>query len=211
MKNQEIVAFENKSIRRIEQNGEWFFSVIDVIQILTESKKPSQYWHNMKKRDAQLSPICLKLKLVGIDIRKQLTDEWQQRGVKEGQEYAILTAEIAKATFGLTPSEHAQFKGLEKQNLRDHMTNFELIFTMLGEESTRRYAQKDDAKGFHDNYNSAQKGGRAAGNALSSYEATTSEEVLSADNFLHLVASPKSAESLTTKGDDAIIESKKAE
>ena len=87
-------------------------------------------------------------RLKAIDIRKQLTDEWQQRGVKEGQEYAILTAEIAKATFGLTPSEHAQFKGLEKQNLRDHMTNFELIFTMLGEDQRADTPKKTMQKVF---------------------------------------------------------------
>ena len=194
MKNQEIVAFENKSIRRIEQNGEWFFSVIDVIEILTESKKPSQYWHNMKKRDAQLSPICLKLKLVGIDIRKQLTDEWQHRGVKEGQEYAILTAEIAKATFGLTPSEHAQFKGLEKQNLRDHMTNFELIFTMLGEDATRQIAEIDDAKGFNENHDAAQTAGKAAGRALKAFEQEKKLKVLSETNFLNLLKEGKKKE-----------------
>jgi DNA-damage-inducible protein D len=82
----------------------------------------------------------IETRLKTIDIRKQLTDEWKTRGVNEGQEYSILTAEIARATFGLTPSEHKDLKKLERQNLRDHMTNLELIFTMLGEETTRRIA-----------------------------------------------------------------------
>jgi DNA-damage-inducible protein D len=123
-------------------------------------------------------------RLKSIDIRKQLTDEWQQRSVKEGQEYAILTAEIAKATFSLTPTEHKNVKGLERQNLRDHMTNLELIFTMLGEESTRQYAVENDAQGFEENHESAQKGGNAAGSALKNYEATTGKTIVSETNFL---------------------------
>ena len=95
-----------------------------------------------------------------IDIRKQLTDEWKGRGVVEGQEYSILTAQIAKATFGITPSEHKALKNLDKQNLRDHMTNVELIFTMLGEEAARMIAVKDDAKGFIENHDSVTRGGR---------------------------------------------------
>ena len=283
-KNQEVIAFQNKTIRRIEHNGEWFFSVVDVMGILTESNKPSQYWHNMKKRDDQLSPICLKLKLAGVDgksypsdcsnragilrilmsvpspkaepfklwlaqvgeeriaeienpelgierirelyrakgytndwinarlksieTRKDLTNEWQTRGVKEGQEYAILTAEIAKATFGLTPTEHSKIKNLERQSLRDHMTKLELIFTMLGEESTRRYAEKDDALGFNENYDSAQKGGRAAGNARLSYEATTSEKVVSTTNFLALntTKNAKNAENVENPDDNKQID-----
>jgi DNA-damage-inducible protein D len=119
-----------------------------------------------------------------IEIRKQLTDEWKGRGVKEGQEYAILTAEIAKATFGLTPSEHSKVKGLEKENLRDHMTPLELIFTALGEEATRLNAVKDDAQGYGENHEAAQKGGRAAGGARESFEKLQDVKVVSAESYL---------------------------
>ena len=96
-----------------------------------------------------------------IETRKRLTDEWKNRGVKEGQEYSALTAIIAKGTFGLTPSEHKDLKGLSNtnQNLRDHMTPLELIFTALGEELTREVAVKDDAQGFYENQEAATKGG----------------------------------------------------
>jgi DNA-damage-inducible protein D len=113
-----------------------------------------------------------------------LTDEWKGRGVKEGQEYAILTAEIAKATFGLTPSEHSKVKGLEKENLRDHMTPLELIFTALGEEATRLNAVKDDAQGYSENHEAAQKGGRAAGGARESFEKLQDVKVVSAESYL---------------------------
>jgi DNA-damage-inducible protein D len=119
-----------------------------------------------------------------IEVRKQLTDEWKNRGVKEGQDYAILTAEIAKATFGLTPSEHGKLKGLERQNLRDHMSPLELIFTALGEEATRINTVNDDAQGFEENHQAAQKGGRAAGNARKSFEDTQNQKVVSSDNYL---------------------------
>ena len=111
--------------------------------------------------------------------------EWKKRGVKEGQEYSILTAEIAKATFGLTPSEHKNLKGLEKQNLRDHMTNLELIFTMLGEEVTRTYAVDDKAQGFIENHDAARKGGNAAGEARKRLEKVTGKPVVSNNNFLN--------------------------
>jgi DNA-damage-inducible protein D len=113
--------------------------------------------------------------------------EWKKRGVKEGQEYSILTAEITQATFGLKPSEHAQFKGLEKENLRDHMTNFELIFTMLGEDATRQIAEIDDAQGFNENHEAAQTAGKAAGRALKAFEEEKKLKVLSATNFLNLL------------------------
>jgi DNA-damage-inducible protein D len=94
----------------------------------------------------------IETRLKSIEIRKQLTDEWKMRGVDEQREYSILTAEIAKHTFGVSPSEHKNIKGLKKQNLRDHMTPLELIFTMLGEEMTRSIAQKEDAQGFAENH-----------------------------------------------------------
>ena len=131
--------------------------------------------------------------LKSIEIRQQLTDEWQTRGVKENQEYAILTAEISKATFGLTPSEYKEIKNLKRENLRDHMTNLELIFTMLGEEVTRDLAVQDDAQGFNENFDAAQKGGTAAGDARKRVELTRGKPVVSTQNFLDL---EKKAENL---------------
>ena len=119
-----------------------------------------------------------------IEVRKQLTDEWKNRGVKEGQDYAILTAEIAKATFGLTPSEHSKLKSLERQNLRDHMTPLELIFTALSEEATRINTINDDAQGFQENHEAAQRGGHAAGDARASFEKRQNQKVVSSDNYL---------------------------
>jgi DNA-damage-inducible protein D len=263
MDNTTMAAFNAPQIRKIWQDTEWFFSVIDVIVVLTNSTAPSKYWSALKKREPQLSTICRRLKLpsadnkkyltdcinregvlrliqsvpsekaepfkqwlaqIGIEridetenpemaidrlkeiyqakgysdewierrlksisIRKELTDEWKKRGVKEGQEYAILTAEIAQATFGVIPSEHAKIKGLTKENLRDHMTNFELIFTMLGEDATRQFAEIDDAQGFNENHDAAQTGGKAAGRALKAFEEDKKIKVVSASNFLNLL------------------------
>lgn len=262
-----LILFQEKNIRHIEHEGKNYFAVVDVIEVLTDSDKPRDYWYRLKKRELEgggieLSTFCRHFKIeaadgkmrqtecadtegllriiqsipspkaepfkrwlaqVGaerieeienpelgiqrirelylakgyaeewvntriksIDIRKQLTDEWQQRGVKEGQEYAILTAEIAKATFGLSPNEHAKYKGLEKQNLRDNMTNLELIFTMLGEEMTRSIAVDTDAKGFPENHEAAIKGGTIAGNARRNVEKDSGKPVVSSENFLGL-------------------------
>ena len=258
--NNKIALFQEKKVRRLWHNEQWYFSVIDIIEILTESPNPRKYWSVLKVREPQLATVCSQLKLeskdgknyktdcsntegvfrilmsvpspkvepfklwlasVGkerldeienpkiaverareiykakgypddwienrlksIEIRKQLTDEWKNRGVKEGQEYSILTAEISKATFGITPSEHSQHKGLEKQNLRDHMTNLELVFSMLGEEITRSIAIEEDAKGFPENHEVAQKGGRLAGEARENVERQTNVKVVSKKNFL---------------------------
>ena len=121
-----------------------------------------------------------------ILARKELTEEWKNRGVKEGQEYSILTATIAKGTFGLTPKEHGAFKGLEKQNLRDHMTPIELILTAFGEESTRLLAVKHNAKGFNQNHIAASEGGILAGDARKNLEKQLGESVVSKDNFLNI-------------------------
>ncbi len=264
--NQTIILFQEKQVRRVWHNDEWYFVLNDVIQVLTESTKPKQYLQNLKRRDTELKkggiqiehpllvnteggiqkmncanrqnllrlimsipspkaePFKLWLAQVGeeriqeienpelgierirelykakgyteewitsrlksIGIRKELTKEWQQRGVKDGQEYAILTAEIAKATFGLTPSEHKELKQLDRQNLRDHMTNLELIFSMLGEEATRTVAIKDDTQGFYENQDAAQRGGKMAGNARRSFEETENVKVVSAENFLNQI------------------------
>lgn len=125
-----------------------------------------------------------------IETRKELTDEWKKRGVKENQEYAILTATIAKGTFGLTPSEHKEIKGLDRQNLRDHMTAIELIFTALSEETTRIVTAKAEAQGFNDSHDAAVKGGEITGDARRNFEAKTGEKVVSTENFLNLPKTP---------------------
>lgn len=255
-----LIPIDNKEIRKVWHDEQWYFSVVDVIGFLVETKDPSDYWTTMKRRENQLPTICRKFKFLAadgkkrptdcantegvlrivmsipspkveplklwlaqvgneriqetenpellterqaelyrakgyseewilrrvqsIETRKALTNEWKNRGVKDGQEYAILTAEIAKATFGLTPTQHADFKGLERENLRDHMTNLELIFTALGEESTRLFSVETDAQGFNENHEAAQKGGKGAGNARKNFEKTTGQKVLSAENYL---------------------------
>ena len=264
--NGTIVLFQEKQVRRLWHNDGWYFSIVDIIEILTDSPIPRTYWSKLKTRllkesgetyrnwvqlkmmavdnkerltdcanreallriimsiaSPKAEPFKLWLAQVGeeriqeiedpelaierakeiykakgysedwierrlksIDIRKQLTDEWQNRGVKEGQEYSILTAEISKATFGLTPAEYKKRKGLDRQNLRDHMTNLELIFTMLGEEATRTIAVKDDAQGFEENREAALDGGKIAAKARQNLEKRTGESVISDENFLNL-------------------------
>jgi DNA-damage-inducible protein D len=257
-----IVVFQEKNVRRVWHNEQWYFSVIDVIEVLTESPNPRKYWSVLKVREPQLATNCSQLKLMAsdgksrstdvantegifrilmsvpspkvepfklwlaqvgkerldeqsnpeiaierartiykakgysdkwiesriksIDIRKQLTDEWYKRGVKEGQEYSILTAEIAKATFGISPSEHKSLKNLKKENLRDHMTNLELIFTMLGEEMTHSIAVQENSQGFIENHDAARKGGKAAGVARDNAEKVSGVKVLSKQNFLNI-------------------------
>jgi prophage antirepressor-like protein len=256
----QIAVFEQSQIRRIEQGGETWFSIVDIIEVLTESKDPRNYWKVLKNREPQLVTICNPLKLLAkdgkkyatdcantegvlriiqsvpspkaepfkmwlaglgkqaieevnnpelmterqaelyrakgyseewiknrlqsISTRKELTDEWQKRGVKEGQEYSILTATIAKGTFGLTPSEHSQLKGLKNENLRDHMTPMELILTALSEEVTRTITVDNDAQGFNENHEAAQKGGEVGKKARLNVEKATGKKVVSATNFL---------------------------
>ncbi len=119
-----------------------------------------------------------------IAIREELTDEWKNRGVKEQVEYAILTAEISKATFGLTPSEYKKVKGLKSENLRDHMNDLELIFSMLGEASTTAIVKVKNPKGFKENKVAAKQGGNVAGIARRDLESKTGNRVVSNDNFL---------------------------
>jgi DNA-damage-inducible protein D len=263
MDNQ-LAIFEQQRIRKVEYNGDMYFSIIDIIQILTDNDNPSRYWQDLKRKSAktegQLYDFIVKLKLKGtdgknypsdcantegvlrvimsvpspkaeplklwlaqvgtqslietenpelgierfeelykakgysdewiqnrlksIETRKLLTDEWKNRGVTEGQEYSILTATIAKQTFGLTPSEHKDLKGLQKENLRDHMTPLELIFTMLGEEVTRSLAVSEDAQGFNDNHDIAQQGGKLAGDARQRVEQDRRVKVVSNENYL---------------------------
>jgi DNA-damage-inducible protein D len=278
-----IVLFQEKQIRRIWHNEQWYFSVVDVIEALTDSTQPNRYWADIKKRskkeNEQPFAFCEQLKMpaadgrnrltevantegvfriimaipspkaepfrlwlaqVGrgyleeidnpeigferlreiykakgyseewierrmqsIETRKQLTDEWKKRDVKEGQEYAILTATIAKGTFGLTPTEHKEYKGLEKptQNLRDHMTPLELIFTALSEETTRMIAEKDDAKGFNENFDAALEGGNMAGKYRKQLEERTGSKVVSKENYLNQIDTDSETPLLDTPTD----------
>lgn len=130
------------------------------------------------------SEAWIEKRMRGIAVRAELTEEWKNRGVGEAPEYAILTAEISKAAFGMTPTEYKQFKGLERENLRDHMTDLELIFSMLGEAATTEIARTQEAQGFPENKVAAHKGGRIAGEAREKLEVETGETVSTAENFL---------------------------
>jgi hypothetical protein len=126
----------------------------------------------------------IEKRMRGIQIRAELTDEWKNRNVGGTQEYAILTAEIAKAAFGMTPTEYRQHKGLGRENLRDHMTDLELIFSMLGEASTTEIARNKDAQGFEQNQFAAREGGEVAGNARKDLETRTGKKVITEQNYL---------------------------
>ena len=265
-----IKLFEEKKVRSVynEQEEKWYFSIVDVIEVLTESPNPQVYWRVLKKRllaeGNQTVTNCNGLKMVaadgkmrmtdvanteqllrliqsipspkaepfkqwlaqvgaeriaeienpelaqariratykakgysdewiekrirGILVRDELTSEWKQRGVREGKEYAILTAEISKATFGIIPSDYKKLKGLTKtaENLRDHMTDLELIFTMLGEASTTEIAKNKNAKGFVENHKAAKAGGSVAGKARKDLEKKSGKKIVSKQNFKQL-------------------------
>src|SRR3989338_5341594 len=258
--NKALVAFQNKKIRRLWHNEEWYFSVVDVVEALTDSPSPRQYWGVLKGRETKLLTVCLQLKLPssdgkyyatdcantknmfriiqsisspkaepfkqwlaqvgyervqeienpelaqkrmkelykakgysddwiekrvrGIAIRDELTDEWKKRGLETEREYAILTAEISKATFGMTPGEYQRFKGLKKENLRGHMNDLELIFTMLGEASTTRIARSKDAQEFDECSDAAKEGGDVAGNARKDAEKRIGKPIITSKNYL---------------------------
>jgi DNA-damage-inducible protein D len=128
----------------------------------------------------------IEKRLRGIAIRQELTDEWKDRGVQQEIEFAILTNEISKASFGKTVEEYKEFKRLKKENLRDHMDDLELIFSMLGEASTTAIAKAKDARGLDENKIAARQGGDVAGNARKELESKTGESVVSDDNFLDI-------------------------
>ncbi len=255
-----LVVFQGKKIRRLQYNDKWYFSVIDVVEALTDSPSPRQYWGVLKGRESQLLTFCLQLKLPsadgkyyatdcantknmfriiqsipskkaepfkqwlaevgyqrvqeienpelaqkrmkeiykakgysddwiekrvrGIAVRDELTDEWKKRGVQEEREFAILTAEISKATFGMTPNEYQTFKGLKKENLRDHMNDLELIFSMLGERVSTEITRKEDSQGYKEVECAAKRGGRVAGNARKETEKEIGRPITSNENYL---------------------------
>src|SRR3990167_5486368 len=259
-----LVVFQDKKIRRIWHDDEWYFSVVDVVSALEASTIPKRYWSDLKAklsiegfepydkivqlklmaedgksretdcantknifriiqsvpspkaepfkqwlaqvgyervqeienpelaqnrmkdiyRAKGYSEDWIEKRVRGIAIRDELTDEWKKRGVQEEREYAILTAEISKATFGMTPSEYQKYKGLTKENLRDHMNDLELIFSMLGEASTTRIAKDKDAQGFIENKEAAKKGGTVAGVARKELEQQSIRKVSTPENYL---------------------------
>jgi hypothetical protein len=128
----------------------------------------------------------IEKRMRGIAIRAELTDEWKNRDVGGSREYAILTAEISKATFGMTPSEYKEYKGLQRENLRDHMDDLELIFSMLGEAATTEITRTQDAQGFAENRNAAHKGGKIAGDARNELEKETGKPIASPENYLEI-------------------------
>lgn len=244
----------------------WYFSIIDVITILTGSDRPRKYWNDLKvkllKEGSQLSerigqlkmkstdgkfyltdiadtetvfrliqsipspnaePFKLWLAKVGyerieenedpektidramaaylakgyskewinqrlksIDVRKDLTDEWEQRGIKQGQEFAILTDEITKAWSGMATKEYKQFKGLKKENLRDNMTNLELVLNMLAEATTTEISKEKQPQTFEESQQIAKKGGQIAGDARRNIEETTGKKVVTHQNAVEL-------------------------
>ncbi|MEK6961118.1 MAG: Bro-N domain-containing protein [Nanoarchaeota archaeon] len=263
-KESALVVFQDKRIRRAWHEGEWFFSVVDVVDALEVSTIPKRYWSDLKAKISEegFEPYdkIVQLRLIaedgksretdcantknifriiqsipspkaepfklwlakigyervqeienpelaqarmkdlykakgysddwierrvrGIAIRQELTDEWDERGVKKEKEYAMLTNEISKATFGKTVEEYKKHKDLNRENLRDHMTDLELIFNMLGEASTTEIARKKDAWGFSENRAAAMKGGKIAGDAREKLESETGAGIVSKENYL---------------------------
>lgn len=153
---------------------------------LEEIENPELAAKRMRElyRQKGYSDEWIEKRVRGIAVRDELTDEWKKRGVKEQREFSILTAEISKATFGMTPTEYKDFKNLEKENLRDHMTDLELIFTMLGEASTTEIARNRNALGFGENKTAAKKGGKIAGDARKKLEIESGKKVVTDDNYL---------------------------
>ena len=137
------------------------------------------------------SDAWIEKRMRGIEIRETLTDEWQKRKIKEDKEYAILTAEISKAAFGMTPSQYKKFKRLKRENLRDHMDDLELIFSMLGEAATTEITKTKDAQGFDQNRQTARAGGSVAGRARQDLENKTGKRVSTKENYLQTPESRK--------------------
>jgi hypothetical protein len=133
----------------------------------------------------------IEKRMRGIAIREELTGQWQKRGIKEQKEYEILTAEISKATFGMTPSAYKKHKGLKRENLRDHMTDLELIFSMLGEASTKEITVNRNAQGYVENKQAALEGGSVAGNARKELELKSGKKVISQENYRKLPQNKK--------------------
>ena len=162
-------------------------------QRVQEIENPELAQQRMRKLylDKGYPDDWIEKRVRGIAVRDELTGEWQKRGIQDQKDFAILTAEISKATFGLTPADYKKLKGLKRENLRDHMTDLELIFTMLGEAATTEIARTKDAQGFPQNKQAAREGGSVAGNARRQLEAKSGRKVITRDNFLTDKPQPK--------------------
>jgi len=258
------VVFRNKEIRKVINKNEWWFSIVDVCEALTDSADSGAYWRKLKQRlkeeGSEVVTFChglilpahdgkmritdcanaegifriiqsipspkaepfkrwlarigyervqeiedpelatkrtralykakgysddwIEKRMRGIAIREELTDEWKKHGVEKDKEYEILTAEISKAAFGLTPAQYKRLKGLKRHNLRDHMTDLELIFSMLGEASTTHITKAEHPNGFEENRKTAKRGGNVAGVARKKLEQETGKKVVSEINYL---------------------------
>jgi hypothetical protein len=267
MKNTKIALFEGKQIRKVLHNDEWWFSIIDIVEVLTRSERPRKYWADLKKKlldegylevsekigqlkmkapDGKMretdcantetifriiqsipSPKAepfkrwlakvgyervqeienpelaaqrareiyrakgypeawIEKRMRGIEVRETLTNEWQKRGAKKGIEYAILTNDILSGTFEMTAEEYKKFKGLKRENLRDHMDDIELILTMLGEAATTRLSQDRESKGFPKLQKDARDGGAIAGRTRKDIESKSGKRVSIKKNYLSL-------------------------
>lgn len=151
-----------------------------------EIKDPELAQKRMKDiyKSKGYSDDWIEKRVRGIAIRDELTDEWKKRGLQEEREYAILTAEISKATFGMTPGEYMKFKGLQRENLRDHMNDLELIFSMLGERVTTEITKNKNVRGFQKCEDAAKEGGEVAGNARKDAEKRIGKMIISNENYL---------------------------
>lgn len=280
-KENSIIIFNQKNVRRHWDADKelWYFSVIDVIEVLTDSTSPKRYWSDLKiklqKEGSEVYEKIVHLKLMAadgkkyltdcfstedlfrmiqsvpspkaepfkvwlakvgyerieetenpelsidramktylqkgyskewinqrlksIEVRKDLTDEWQDRGVQEGQEYAILTDEITRAWAGMGVKEYKEFKSLKKQNLRDNMTNLELVLNMLAEATTTEISKKKQPKGFYESRVIARDGGHIAGTARKGIEQKTGESVISRKNAEDLLTGIKAKKQLSGK------------
>ena len=162
-------------------------------QRVQEIENPELAQQRMRQlyQDKGYPPDWIEKRVRGIAVRDELTGEWQKRGIQDQKDFAILTAEISKATFGLTPADYKKLKGLRRENLRDHMTDLELIFTMLGEAATTEIARNKDARGLPENKQAAREGGSVAGNARRQLEAKSGRRVITRDNYLTDKPQPK--------------------
>src|SRR3989338_8031440 len=170
--------------RKAEPFKQWLAQVgYDRVQ---EIENPELAQKRMKElyKAKGYSEDWVEKRVRGIAIRDELTDEWNKRGVKTEKEYAILTAEISKATFGITPSEYKQLKGLKRENLRDHINDLELIFSMLGERVSTEITRKEDAQGYKEVEDAAKKGGKVAGNARKETEKELGRPIITSENYL---------------------------
>ncbi|MDE7435875.1 MAG: phage antirepressor protein [Lachnospiraceae bacterium] len=266
MENNKIQLFEDRKIRTAwdEEQEEWYFSIVDVVAVLTDSVDPKQYIKKMRSRDSELNTnwgtICTPVQMIASDgkkrkiqaatikgilrlvqsipspkaepfkvwlarvgaerieetidpeltidralatylqkgytrewinqrlqaiqVRKELTDEWQDRGVTQGREYAILTNEITQAWSGMSTHQYKKLKGLRKQNLRDNMSTTELILNMLAETSTTDISKEEKPATFEENQEIARRGGRVAGIARQTLEAETGKPVITSKNAM---------------------------